>query len=96
MAAPATVKVIFVAKARIPATRNLNPMLSGEIDKGTNMTVKTINAANTDVAINEILKARILAVVFGIAILFVVGFSHSTIAHNAAHDTRHALAFPCH
>jgi cobalt transporter subunit CbtB len=60
------------------------------------MTVKTLNATENDVAISETLKARILAVVFGTAILFVVGFSHSTIAHNAAHDTRHALAFPCH
>jgi len=60
------------------------------------MTVKTINATETDVAINEILKARILAVTFGIAILFVVGFVNSTSVHNAAHDTRHTLAFPCH
>jgi cobalt transporter subunit CbtB len=60
------------------------------------MTTKTLNAAESDVAINETLKARVLAVAFGTAILFVVGFSHSTIAHNAAHDTRHALAFPCH
>jgi cobalt transporter subunit CbtB len=60
------------------------------------MTIKTLNATESDVAINETLKARILGVAFGTAILFVVGFSHSTIAHNAAHDTRHALAFPCH
>ena len=60
------------------------------------MTIKTLNAAKTDVAINDTLRARILAVAFGTAILFVVGFSHSTIAHNAAHDTRHALAFACH
>ena len=96
VAAPATVKVSLFTKARIPATRNLNPMLSGEIVKGKKMSIKTLNATNTDVAINETLKARILAVAFGAAILFVVGFSHSTTAHNAAHDTRHALAFPCH
>ena len=60
------------------------------------MTIKTLNLAKTDATTNEVLKARILAVIFGTAILFVVGFSHSTIMHNAAHDTRHALAFPCH
>jgi cobalt transporter subunit CbtB len=58
--------------------------------------MKTLTATKSDVVINETLKARILAVAFGTAILFVVGFSHSTTAHNAAHDTRHALAFPCH
>ena len=60
------------------------------------MTIKTLNATESDVAISETLKARILAVAFGTAILFVVGFANSTSVHNAAHDTRHTLAFPCH
>ena len=60
------------------------------------MTIKTLNATESDVAINETLKARMLAVAFGTAILFVVGFANSTSVHNAAHDTRHTLAFPCH
>ncbi len=34
--------------------------------------------------------------VFGCAVLFAVGFLPMDIAHNAAHDVRHALAFPCH
>ncbi len=53
-------------------------------------------APTSDVAINETWKARILAVIFGAAILLTVGFAHSTTVHNAAHDTRHTLAFPCH
>ncbi|WP_413711703.1 CbtB domain-containing protein [Rhizobium sp. Rhizsp82] len=36
------------------------------------------------------------AVFFGIAIVGFVGFSHLEAVHNAAHDTRHANAFPCH
>ena len=60
------------------------------------MTIKTLNAAESDVVINETLKARMLAVAIGTAILFVVGFANSTSVHNAAHDTRHTLAFPCH
>jgi cobalt transporter subunit CbtB len=32
----------------------------------------------------------------GLALVFLTGFSHSTTLHNATHDTRHALAFPCH
>ena len=36
------------------------------------------------------------ALVFGVVILFAVGFAPMDVAHNAAHDTRHALAFPCH
>jgi len=41
--------------------------------------------------------AQNLAVLaFGAAIVFAVGFMPMSAAHNAAHDTRHALAFPCH
>ena len=38
------------------------------------------------------------AIVFmmGAGIVFMVGFAHSDVMHNAAHDTRHTLAFPCH
>ena len=34
--------------------------------------------------------------VLGLIILYGVGFSPFTRAHNAAHDTRHANGFPCH
>lgn len=36
------------------------------------------------------------AIVFGAIVLFAVGFLPMDVAHNAAHDTRHALVFPCH
>jgi cobalt transporter subunit CbtB len=36
------------------------------------------------------------AVCFGFLVLFAVGFAPMDVAHNAAHDTRHSLAFPCH
>ena len=60
------------------------------------MHTNTPYAPATSVAINETVKARVLAVVFGAVILFTVGFAYSTPIHNAAHDTRHTLAFPCH
>jgi len=33
---------------------------------------------------------------FGLLMLYGVGFSTLSLAHNAAHDTRHATGFPCH
>jgi len=36
------------------------------------------------------------ALAFGAVILFMVGFASMPQAHNAAHDTRHSMAFPCH
>jgi cobalt transporter subunit CbtB len=96
VAAPATVKGEFRLSQNTCHIK-LTPMLSGEIDKGKEaMRTKTLNATESDVTINETLKARILAVALGTAMLFVVGFAYSTPVHNAAHDTRHTLAFPCH
>jgi cobalt transporter subunit CbtB len=33
---------------------------------------------------------------FGLVVLYCVGFSAPSAAHNATHDTRHANGFPCH
>jgi cobalt transporter subunit CbtB len=38
----------------------------------------------------------LLVTVLGIVLLYVVGFSTVTQAHNAAHDVRHANGYPCH
>jgi cobalt transporter subunit CbtB len=36
------------------------------------------------------------AMLFGAFIVLGVGFAGPTTIHNAAHDVRHAFAFPCH
>ena len=36
------------------------------------------------------------AMLLGVVVVFGVGFSHIPVAHNAAHDVRHANNFPCH
>jgi cobalt transporter subunit CbtB len=32
----------------------------------------------------------------GLALVFLAGFAHASALHDAAHDSRHAIAFPCH
>ncbi|NRB38442.1 MAG: CbtB-domain containing protein [Pseudomonadales bacterium] len=44
----------------------------------------------------SLFSQNIAAMAFGAILLFAVGFLPMEVAHNAAHDTRHALAFPCH
>lgn len=44
----------------------------------------------------EILKTALGAFTLGAVLVFLTGFSYSSAVHNAAHDTRHSLAFPCH
>lgn len=42
------------------------------------------------------LVAAFSAAVLGAALVWFAGFSHIDAVHNAAHDTRHSAAFPCH
>ena len=44
----------------------------------------------------SLLAQNFAAFVFGVAVLFAIGFLPMEAAHNAAHDTRHTMAFPCH
>jgi cobalt transporter subunit CbtB len=37
-----------------------------------------------------------MAALLGIFIIGGVGFSHIAAVHNASHDYRHSMAFPCH
>ena len=45
---------------------------------------------------SEALRNSLVLLVFGIFLVGMTGFSHLENLHNAAHDTRHALSFPCH
>lgn len=60
----------------------------------TNNTTSTRTLGLDSVA-GRVLPA-VLAVVFGAFLVFGVGFAHPSAIHNAAHDGRHAFAFPCH
>ncbi|MFA5949579.1 MAG: CbtB domain-containing protein [Hyphomicrobium sp.] len=54
------------------------------------------NTLVQDGARAETLRAALAALAIGVSLVFTVGFAHSSAIHNAAHDTRHALSFPCH
>ena len=58
--------------------------------------------ANTPVAVvrtterSEARKAAGIALILGLGLVFLTGFAYPEVIHNAAHDTRHSLSFPCH
>jgi len=41
-------------------------------------------------------KQIVAALALGVALVLFVGFAPMEVIHNAAHDARHAFAFPCH
>lgn len=47
-------------------------------------------------AIDAARLSAVITVVFGVALLFLVGFVQLPAVHNGTHDTRHANGFPCH
>lgn len=40
--------------------------------------------------------AALISILLGGVFIFLIGFSNIDVMHNAAHDTRHSTAFPCH
>lgn len=64
------------------------------------MHITTNVPRQVDLASNGRLASRLapplFAALIGIFIVGFVGFSHMDVVHNAAHDARHANAFPCH
>lgn len=40
--------------------------------------------------------AAAIAAVLGLFLIYGVGLAQPAALHNAAHDARHAFAFPCH
>jgi cobalt transporter subunit CbtB len=49
-----------------------------------------------DARLTDRVIAALLAALLGTFVLFGVGFTTISAVHNAAHDTRHSFAFPCH
>jgi len=53
-----------------------------------------VNTAN--ITVSQRLVAGVLALFLGLVLVGGVGFANDMAIHNGAHDTRHALGFPCH
>ena len=65
------------------------------------MSIISSTASNTDkisstATLSQRLTAAIFASILGAGLVYFAGFSHIEAVHNAAHDTRHSAAFPCH
>ena len=43
-----------------------------------------------------VLLPAVLAILLGAFLVYGIGFASPMAVHNAAHDARHAFAFPCH
>jgi len=58
------------------------------------MTTKTLTP--THVSVDTSILGIASAALAGIFLLLAAGFAQASVMHDGAHDTRHAIAFPCH
>ncbi len=56
-----------------------------------NITTRTL-----PVSIPQRLAIGLTSLAFGVFLIWGVGLAQDSRMHNAAHDTRHSLGFPCH
>jgi cobalt transporter subunit CbtB len=56
----------------------------------------TAASAIASLSLSQRLVAGFVALTLGFVLLGTVGFAQDVRLHNGAHDTRHALGFPCH
>lgn len=58
--------------------------------------VKAAVHKGIDIERTSAVLSALFAIMFGAFFVYGAGFANSVNLHDAAHDTRHAFAFPCH
>lgn len=60
------------------------------------MNMSAVSTASSSLSMSQRLIAGSLALLLGLTLLVGTGFAGDYRLHNGAHDTRHAMGFPCH
>ena len=60
------------------------------------MTTSTVSQSSVRAPVTGAVLSAVFAILLGGFFIFGVGFAGPMAIHNAAHDGRHAFAFPCH
>jgi cobalt transporter subunit CbtB len=55
-----------------------------------------INTAAVPDTRRDAVRYGIAAILFGVMFIGITGFAPIQAIHDAAHNTRHAISFPCH
>src|SRR5690606_34544022 len=63
---------------------------------GCHMNTTTASTGLQSLSISQRIIAGSLALLLGLTLLVGTGFAGDFRLHNGAHDTRHAMGFPCH
>ncbi len=83
-------------QVRRPAASTEGPALTLIFEHTEGVTLMTTDRISTSLSFSQRVAAGISAMVFGGFLIFGVGLAQANNLHNAAHDTRHSIGFPCH
>ncbi len=61
----------------------------------TQASVRSQTAAGRSTIVSRLLAIACVGL-FGLGLVWAAGFANAGALHNAAHDSRHSLVFPCH
>jgi cobalt transporter subunit CbtB len=60
------------------------------------MSPQTLTRPATSAVSASAVLSAVFAILLGSVLVYGVGFASPMTIHNAAHDSRHSFAFPCH
>jgi cobalt transporter subunit CbtB len=60
------------------------------------VSMANVRTSTASISVSQRITAGVICLFLGASLVFMVGLSHLSAAHNAAHDTRHSIGFPCH
>lgn len=63
---------------------------------GTTVYARAIGLGQAVPSVRSEIAGAIGALLLGVFVVFMVGFAGASVLHEAAHNTRHSMAFPCH
>jgi cobalt transporter subunit CbtB len=55
-----------------------------------------VKSSTQSISVSQRMTTGTICLFLGASLVFLVGMSPMSAAHNAAHDTRHSIGFPCH
>jgi cobalt transporter subunit CbtB len=64
--------------------------------RGTIVFASVTRAVQSVPGVRSEVAGAVGALLLGVFVVFMVGFAGASVLHEAAHNTRHSIAFPCH
>jgi cobalt transporter subunit CbtB len=81
----------------LPASSSAADRDDEDFDRRTQfMNTESLSRPGVDTLAGQRAAVGLSSLVLGLVFVYFVGFAPISAAHNAAHDTRHTAAFPCH